>query len=187
MKHRAKTFLLLGTIVLVASQVATAADPVQEQLQKQWEATRNQITTIAQAVPEDKYDYKPTPEVRSFRELLLHIVGEQYTFMGFVAGEKNDNSRFASMKTRAEFLKALSESYDYGAKVLAGMTDQKLLETVPFMGGQQAARLFVVISNLKDNHEHYGNLVTYLRLNGIVPPRTAARQQQQQQQQQQQR
>ncbi|OFW19947.1 MAG: hypothetical protein A3H27_15290 [Acidobacteria bacterium RIFCSPLOWO2_02_FULL_59_13] len=180
MKHRAKTLLLLGALVLTASQVATAADPVREQLQKQWEATRNQLTTIAQAVPEDKYDYKPTPEVRSFRELLQHLAGEQFTFMGFVAQEPQDNSRIATMKTRAELLKALSEGYDYGTKVLAGMTDQKLVETVPYRGGQQAARLFLVISNMKDNHEHYGNLVTYLRLNGIVPPRTAARQQQQQ-------
>ena len=170
--------LLLGTLLLAGSQVA-AADPVQEQLQKQWQATGDQITTIAEAVPEYKYDYKPTPDVRSFREILQHLAAENFTYMGFAAGEKNDTSRFANMKTRAELLKALSEGYDYGEKVLAGMTDQKLIGTVPFRN-QQATRLFIIISNMKDNHEHYGNVVTYLRLNGIVPPRTAARQQQQQ-------
>ncbi|MBI4463875.1 MAG: DinB family protein [Acidobacteria bacterium] len=180
MIERGKAWLLLVGLLLGGVRIA-AADPILEQLQKQWEATRNQITRLTEAIPEDKYDYKPTPEVRSFREQLQHLVGENYMFMGFVAGEQQDASRLANLKTRAELLKALSESYDYGAKVLAGLNDQKLMEVVTFMRGQQATRLFVVISNMKDNHEHYGNLVTYLRLNGIVPPRTADRQQQQQQ------
>ncbi len=180
MRRATLCFLFWALVFLVGVHKGVAAEPVVELLQKQWEATRNQIVTIAEAIPDDKYDYKPTPEVRSFREQLQHLVGENYMFMGFVSGDKpGDPKRFETLKARADLLKALSESYDYGAKVLAGLTDQKAMEVVPFMRGQQVPRLSVVISNMKDNHEHYGNLVTYLRLNGIVPPRTAARQQQQ--------
>ena len=113
MKERGRVvLLLLGGLLLAGVRVA-AADPILEQLQKQWEATRNQLTTIAAAIPEGKYDYKPTPEVRSFREQLQHLTGENYMFMGFVSGEKQDPGRFAALKTKAELIKALSENYAY--------------------------------------------------------------------------
>jgi len=154
---------------------AVPAAPIVEQLREKWEATRNQIATAAEAVPEDKYDFKATPEVRSFRELLIHLVSENYLFMGMVSGETHDRERFNSLTSRDEILQALTESYDYGAGVLAGLSDADAVATVDFRGAPEP-RWVVVIRNLKDNHEHYGNLVTYLRLNGIVPPRTAARQ-----------
>ena len=169
--------VLLGIIVAMGVRVGVAADPVTEELRKQWEATRSLVVGLAEAIPEAKYDYKPTPEVRSFREQLVHLAGENYMFMGMVAGEKAAAAaQLEKLKARAEILKALSESYDYGTKVLAGLTDEKALEAVPGFGGQKSPRLGIVINNLKDNLTHYGNLVTYLRLNGIVPPRTAARQ-----------
>jgi len=170
------TLYLWVGLVLAGVRIGTAADPFVEQLQQQWKATRSQVTQIVEAVPEGKYDYKPTPEVRSFRELLQHIVGENYMFMGFVVGEQHDRNQFDKLTTRSELLKALSESYDYGDKVLAGMDEPKLKETVTVFGRRQMSRFGVIVANIKDNHEHYGNLVTYLRLSGIVPPRTAARQ-----------
>ena len=176
-RHVAKYFLLSAAVVLAGAQMAAAADPIMEELQKQWEATRSKIVRIAEEVPETKYDYKATPEVRSFREILVHLARENHLYMGYAAGTgRPDVSRFNNLRSRTEILKALSESYDYGAKILADMNDQKLLETVSFFRGQQVPRLTAVLANMKDNHEHYGQLVVYLRVNGIVPPRTAARQ-----------
>ena len=83
------------------------------------------------------------------------------------------------LKSRDEIVKALAESYEYGAKVWAGMDDKKAMEMVPGRGGQQQMRLAAILSNIVDNNDHYGNLVVYVRLNGMVPGRTAARQQQQ--------
>ena len=173
------SILFLAIIGLLAAQKMQAADPISDELRRQWEASRNQILTLSEAIPEDKYDYKPTPEVRSFREQLQHLVGENFMFMGMVAGEKAPGAPAPeSLKSRAEIMKALEDSYAYGVKVLAGLNDQKATESVAGFRGQQMPRFGIVIANMKDNHEHYGNLVTYIRLNGITPPRTAARKQQ---------
>jgi hypothetical protein len=91
-----------------------------------------------------------------------------------------EKSAIEALKGRDDILKALKESYDYGAKVWAGMTDQKAMEMIPGRGGQQQLRWAPILVQIIDNTNHYGNLVVYVRLKGMVPARTAARQQQQQ-------
>ena len=141
-----------------------------------WEGTRALVLGIADAVPEDKYDFKPTPAVRSAREVLIHLIGENYFFFSRVSGENlGSNDRFNGLKSKAEIMKALRESYDYGAGVWAGLTEEKALEMVEGRGGQQVQRWSAILGAIQDNNNHYGNLVVYLRLNGIVPPRSATR------------
>ena len=141
-----------------------------------WESTRTLVLGIADSVPEDKYDFKPTPAVRTFREILVHLIGENYTFFSRVSGDNlGSNARFDTLKSRAEILKALRESYDYGAGVWAGLTEEKALEMVAGRGGQQTQRWAAILGVIQDNMNHYGNLVVYVRLNGLVPPRSAAR------------
>ena len=141
-----------------------------------WESTRRLVLGIAESVPEDKYDFRPTPAVRTAREILIHLIGENYTFFGRVSGDiLESNARFDGLKSRAEILKALRESYDYGARVWDGLTEEKALEMVAGRGGQQVQRWSAILAAIQDNMNHYGNLVVYLRLNGIVPPRSAPR------------
>ena len=141
-----------------------------------WESTRNLVLGIVEAMPEDKYDFKPVPGVRSFREITIHLIGENYGFFSRVSGDKlGDNTRFNSLKSRDEIVKALRESYDYGAKVWAGLTEEKALEMVEGRGGQRVQRWSAILGVIQDNMNHYGNLVVYARLNGVVPPRSAAR------------
>ena len=141
-----------------------------------WESTRALLLGIADSVPEDKYDFKPTPAVRTLREILVHLIGENYMFFSRVSGDNlGSSTRFDSLKSRAEIMKALRESYDYGARVWEGLTEEKALEMVPGRGGQQTQRWAAILGAIQDNMNHYGNLVVYLRLNGIVPPRSAPR------------
>lgn len=141
-----------------------------------WESTRGLVLGIAEVIPEEKYDFKPTPAVRSFREILIHLIAENYLFFSRVSGESlGGPERFSNLKTRAEILKALRDSYDYGAKVWEGLTEEKALEMVAGRGGQQVQRWSAILGVIQDNMNHYGNLVVYLRLNGIVPPRSASR------------
>jgi uncharacterized damage-inducible protein DinB len=141
-----------------------------------WESTRSLVLGIAESVPEDKYDFRPTPAVRTAREVLIHLIGENYFFFSRVSGETlESNTHFDSLKSRAEILKALRESYDYGARVWDGLTEEKALELVPGKGGQPVQRWSAILGAIQDNMNHYGNLVVYLRLNGIVPPRSAPR------------
>jgi uncharacterized damage-inducible protein DinB len=141
-----------------------------------WESTRSLVLGIVEIMPEDKYDFKPTPAVRTFRENVIHLIGENYTFFGRVSGENlPSNARFDALKSRDEIVKALRESYDYGSKVWAGLTEEKALELVEGRGGQRVQRWSAILIAIQDNMNHYGNLVVYVRLNGLVPPRSAAR------------
>ena len=138
-----------------------------------WESTRNLVIGIVEVMPADKYDFKPTPAVRSFRENVIHLVAENYLFFGRVAGENRGNPA-EKLKSRDELIKALRESYDYGAKVWAGLTEEKALEMIE-VRGQKVQRWSAILGAIQDNMNHYGNLVVYVRLNGLVPPRSAGR------------
>jgi uncharacterized damage-inducible protein DinB len=141
-----------------------------------WESTRTLVLGLVEAMPEDKYDFRPTPAVRPFREIAVHLIGENYLFFSRVSGENlGSNDRFNSLKSRDEIVKALRESYDYGAKVWAGLTEEKALEMIEGRGGQKVQRWSAILGAIQDNMNHYGNLVVYARLNGVVPPRSAAR------------
>jgi uncharacterized damage-inducible protein DinB len=85
-----------------------------------------------------------------------------------------DRAAFEGLKSREEIIQALKDSYDNGTKFLATLTDEKALEAIPFRNGQMP-RWAIIMANLMDNMDHYGNLVVYVRLNGMVPPRTASR------------
>jgi len=141
-----------------------------------WESTRALVLGLADIIPEDKYDFRPTPAVRTFREILIHLIGENYTFFSRVSGDNlGSNTRFDALRSRAEIMKALQESYDYGARVWEGLTEEKALEMVAGRGGQQVQRWAAILGVIHDNMNHYGNLVVYVRLNGMVPPRSAPR------------
>ena len=173
--------LLVSVAWLAAAPSGTAQTSFLAPLKAQWDNTRTLVEGLVAHVPEDKYDFRPTPEVRSFREQFRHLIGENFRFMAQAAGETApmEMSAAEQLKSRDEILKALKESYDYGAKVWAGLTDQTALEPIPGRGGQPQLRWAPILTNIVDNMDHYGNLVVYVRLNGMVPPRTAERQQQQ--------
>jgi uncharacterized damage-inducible protein DinB len=139
-----------------------------------WDSTRALVVGLVEAMPEDKWDFKPTASVRSFRETVIHLVGENYLFFGRVAGENLPNPA-QNLKTRDELVKALKDSYEYGAKVWSGLTEEKALELVEGRGGQKIKRWSPILGAIQDNMNHYGNLVVHVRLNGLVPPRSAGR------------
>jgi uncharacterized damage-inducible protein DinB len=141
-----------------------------------WESTRALVLGMAEIFPEDKYDFKPTPTVRSLRENLIHLIGENYFFFSKVTGETlPSNARFNELKSRDEILKELRASYDYDAKVWDTLTEAKAQELVEGRNNQKVQRWSFILGAIQDNMNHYGNLVVYARLNGLVPPRSAGR------------
>jgi len=149
-------------------------------LRTQWELTEGLVMGIARIIPEWLYEYRPTPQVRSFREQLTHIVSENALYMSMVAGVPvPDRDQIEAMQGRENILKALQESYDFGTKTLAELTDEKASEYID-LRGQQVLRWYAALYNIWDNMDHYGNLVVYVRLNGMTPPRPPARRQQRQ-------
>jgi uncharacterized damage-inducible protein DinB len=164
---------LLGNVGAAAAQPSFPATSFLTPTKATWDSTRNLIIGIVEVMPEDKYDFRPTPNVRTFRDNVIHLVAENYLFFGRVAGENLGNPA-QNLKSRDELIKALRDSYDYGAKVWAGLTEEKALEMIE-VRGQKVQRWSPILGAIQDNMNHYGNLVVYVRLNGLVPPRSAAR------------
>ena len=172
--------LLVSVAWLAAAQSVTAQTSFLGPLKTHWDNTRTLVEGLVAQVPEDLYDFRPTPEVRSFREQFTHLIDENFRFMAQAAGETPpmEKNAIEQLKGRDDILKALKDSYDYGANVWMGMTEEKAMEMIPGRGGQQQQRWAPILVQIIDNMNHYGNLVVYVRLNGMVPPRTATRQQQ---------
>ncbi|HKK92829.1 MAG TPA: DinB family protein [Longimicrobiales bacterium] len=136
--------------------------------------TQQNIMATAEDLSQEMYDFRPTAEVRSTGEMLAHIAGAQFMFCSMAAGEENPNGEnFEETRTtRADIVDALSAGFDYCAGVYNGMTDADAAaeRTIPFMPQTPMTAASVLAFNSAHNYEHYGNLVTYMRLNGIVPP-----------------
>ena len=142
-------------------------------------AIQNQVKGVivrsAEKMPEENFSFKPTPEVRSYGQILGHIADAQYLFCSAVIGEKNPAPGIEKSKTsKADLVAALNEAFAYCDKAYNGLTDAKASETVKFFG-QDRSKLGVLSFNTSHNYEHYGNLVTYLRIKGVVPPSSEPR------------
>ena len=147
-----------------------AANPMQGSIKSVWDMLKVNLSRTAEKVPEDLWSFKPTPEVRSFAQLIGHVADANFSICGAASGEKPPQSGVEkSMTSKADLSKALNASIAFCDKVIAGMDDKKGMEPVKFFGGSQT-RLGVLAFNNAHSFEHYGNLVTYMRLKGIVPP-----------------
>lgn len=140
-----------------------------------WEDVTNYLVQSAKDMPEDKYSYKPTPAVRSFGELIGHVAGSQNMFCAVALGEKPpaEDEVEKAATTKDALVKALEASNDNCRRAYA-QSDADAAGAVNVFGRQQS-RLFVLMMNATHDNEHYGNIVTYLRMNGMVPPSSRPR------------
>jgi uncharacterized damage-inducible protein DinB len=128
------------------------------------------VIAAAEKMPEENYAFKPAPDVRSFGQLVGHLADSQYFFCALAAGETKPASGVEKSKTsKAELIAAFKEAVAYCSKTYSGMTDTKGGETVKLMD-YDFARLTVLAGNTAHIYEHYGNMSTYMRIKGIVPP-----------------
>jgi uncharacterized damage-inducible protein DinB len=124
----------------------------------------------AEKVPEENYNFKPTEAVRSYGQILGHVADAQYIFCSVVLGEKNPAPKVEQTRTsKADLVAALKDAFAYCDKAYDGMTDASASQMVTFHGGD-TPKLGVLMVNNVHSTEHYGNLVTYMRLKNIVPP-----------------
>jgi len=146
------------------------------ELLEMWQRIAKMNTDMAEQFPEEKYAYKPTPEVRSFKEQILHVASSNYFFIRLAGGEKTRASQ-QDRETKADVVAVLKESYADGAALIQKLGDDGLARTVkhPLAGHAISLR---TIFGVAANHggEHFGQLVIYYRLNGLVPPTTQEQQ-----------
>lgn len=169
--------LLCGVVAAVAAppvSAQTASPSLVKELVATWQRAATDLIDVAEAMPEQKYEYKPTPEMAAFRDQLVHVAGIAQTFIDSAKGTKTEHAHKAM--TKAEVISHLKQTLQTGQETLGSLTDAQLLEQVKFpFGNRMVSRFAFWLAPLYQFRNHHGQLVVYLRLNGIVPPTTARR------------
>ena len=168
MRRLMPTFL----ICLIAPVTVALADdsPLSANNKFMYGAVKKILLRSAEQVPEENYSFKPTEAVRSFGQIVGHVADSQYYFCSVALGEKSPDPKIEKTKTsKADLIAALKDSFAYCDKAYDAMTDVSATQKVKFMGNE-TPKLGVLTVNNMHTMEHYGNLITYMRLKNIVPP-----------------
>lgn len=177
----------LTAVALVAAFVPTSAAPqpstppgpitLATSLQRQQATIVRNLIDSAEKVAEADYGFRAAPEIRTFGQFVGHVANSQFQLCAAAKGEANPNAEDLEKATgKAVLVAALKKSGDYCAAVYAATTDVSALELVA-NGPVSVTRAAILASNIAHNNEHYGNLVIYMRLKGLVPPSTERAQQ----------
>ena len=154
----------------VAAPGAPAKDPLTAHSKFMFQGLKSILILSAEKMPEESYAFKPTDGVRTFGQILGHVADSQYLFCSEVLGEKNPAPGIEKGKTsKAELTAALKDAFAYCDKAFEGVTDATAAQMVKH-GGNDMPKLGVMTIDLIHTTEHYGNLTTYMRIKGIVPP-----------------
>lgn len=181
---------MFGCVTLQAAFAQTtgagyeALSPSLASVAKTMHATiRRNLADAAEQMPADEYAFRPTPEVRTFGQLIGHVINANFFFCSQAAGEKSPTTtNYAQVTDKAALVKALDESLAFCDRVYAATTDANFLRPVKVADAadglsSNTVRGAVLMFNVAHNNEHYGNIVVYMRLKGHVPPSTARAQQ----------
>jgi uncharacterized damage-inducible protein DinB len=162
-----ETLLML---FLAAAVSAQETSPLSDHNQSVYSGAKKILLRSAEKMPAENYGFKPAESVRTYGAIIGHIADSQYAFCSAVRGEKSPAPKIEQNKTvKADLIAALKESFAYCDKAYDGLTDKSAVETVKIMGGDRP-KLGVLNINTIHSIEHYGNLVTYMRMKDIVPP-----------------
>jgi uncharacterized damage-inducible protein DinB len=152
------------------AQAAAPANPITASEKGLYSFVSGAAIGAAQKMPEENYSFKPTPEVRSFGQLVGHVADANYMFCSQTIGEANPSKGIEkTMTSKADLVAAIKDAVAYCNKAFDSMTDAQGTQMVKFRN-LQMAKLTMLSLNTAHTDEHYGNMVTYLRIKGIVPP-----------------
>ena len=165
----------LAALAMTAG-LASAQDPMVAAIKAQHDMFKGNLVKSAAKVSEADYGFKPTPEVRSFGELVGHVANANFNICAAAIGEKSPSTANIekTVTGKAALEKALADSIAFCDGAFGKLTTASAAETVKFFTGP-TPRLGVLAFNNAHNMEHYGNMVTYMRLKGIVPPSSEGR------------
>jgi uncharacterized damage-inducible protein DinB len=159
-------------LILSAALPAQNANPLSADVERAYSEVKNNILRSAEKMPAENYDFRPAPRVRTFGQILGHIAQEQYLyFCAPIKGEQKSVDIERTRTTKSDLIAALKDSFAYCDSVYDKMTDAEATQIVN-TGGSPSMKLRLLWMNIVHDESHYGNLVTYLRMKGIVPPST---------------
>jgi len=161
---------LLICLLATAAVASAQENPLSTWNKVAYGRVKDILLRSAEKVPEESYGFKPMAAVRSFGQLVGHVADAQYLFCSVVLGEKSPAPKVEQTKTsKADLIAGLKDAFAYCDKAYDGMTDAAATQTVK-MFGSDTPKLSALTVNNMHNMEHYGNMITYMRLKNIVPP-----------------
>lgn len=164
--------ILLTVFICLAATEGSAQqkDSLTTQLASKWENAKSYTLTMAELMPEEFYNFKPTPEIMSFKEQLLHIAQNiQWLSTSYLLSGKKAQKKDSAFATKATIIKKLSDAYDIGLLAHQSLSAEQLDEVVPFFAGPMTRRKILLLLHDHQTH-HVGQIIIYLRLKGIKPP-----------------
>lgn len=160
-----------GNMPAPAASTSLAGD-----VQADWASQKDLILKAANAMPAEHFDAKPTPAQQSFAERLVHIAQVNTGLFRALGGKAVAPMINVQARQKADVIMALQQSFDYGETLIKEFNDQQLLERVmaPRFMGPMASRVRIIYFSMVHSEDIYGQMVVYLRLNGVTPPASAA-------------
>jgi hypothetical protein len=128
------------------------------------------IVAGAEAMPADKYAFKPTPEMNSYGHLMMHIAQSNFTFCSKISGQTAPDVKLAETDPKDKLVSAIKDSFAFCTTALGSVDDSKLSEQFVFFGGRPISRGGALVALAGSWTDHYGAQAIYLRLSGILPP-----------------
>jgi hypothetical protein len=167
-----------------ASALTSTSPTIAAAIDREISIVEKEVVDAAEAMPEDKFDFSPEKlnlpgsdykGVRTFGEQLKHVAASNYLIWSPITGEKppdtvNDGKGPDNMKAKADIIKYLKDSFAFGHKAVATLNSSNLVEPIKSSSGRQSTRLFLATFAPAHCFDHYGQMIEYLRMNGIVPP-----------------
>jgi uncharacterized damage-inducible protein DinB len=153
------------------AQAQTAS--LQAELLKDWTELKPVMMAIAAAMPEEKFTYKSTPAQRDYGQQIMHVATGNMAYLRFFGGKAAAPAFNRNATSKAEILQALAASFDFGEALIREQSDQSMLQIIQtnqFLGPSSKARVISFL--IGHTWDIYGQMAVYLRLNGIVPPRS---------------
>jgi uncharacterized damage-inducible protein DinB len=168
-------FAVVAAAVPSLLSAQTPAPSLAKELAASFQRAATEILDVAEVMPAEKYGFKPTPEVSSFGDQLVHVAGITQRFIDSAKGVKTDAAHQGAM-AKPEIVGLLKKTFQSAQEIITPLTDAQLLEPVKFpFGDRTVTRATFWQGPLYQIRNHHGQLVVYLRMNGIVPPTTARR------------
>jgi uncharacterized damage-inducible protein DinB len=166
---------MAGVVVAWAMPVSAWAQTasLQAELLKDWRELKPVMMAISSAMPEEKFTYKSTPAQRDYGQQIMHVAAGNMMYLRAFGGKTAAPAFKRDARTKAEILQALAASFDYGEALIREQTDQSIMQIVTtnqFLGPSSKARVIYFL--IGHTWDIYGQMAVYLRLNGIVPPRS---------------
>jgi uncharacterized damage-inducible protein DinB len=171
MKRLAFSTMILLFATLVSAQTPAPDTGYTATVRNSWNTVKRYVAASAEKMPAEHYAFRPTPDVRTFGELIGHLANEHYMLCSPLKGEANPMEKVDFEKTtgKADLVMAINDSNAYcDAAYAAAKDDPKTITS--FSATRRDTPFRVMLLNVTHDNEHYGNLITYLRMKGLVPP-----------------